>query len=244
MAQHKPGTLDNKKDAKHLQLEKEPPPQDPALENYGIYAENSPTPEMGEPVSTKLPLALEKGDRIAFIGNTLTERAGQFGYFESMVYQAHPELELTIRNFSWSADEITLQPRPDNFASVAQHLTREGIDVVFAAFGFNESFRGEDGLSDFRDELAVYLQNLKASLFNGETGPRVVLISPIASENIEGVPAADENNDRIELYVQAMSEVAAAEEVGFADVFRATRTALDDPDTSLTINGVHLNAAG
>ena len=189
-------------------------------------------------------MKLEKDDRIALVGNTLLDRGGQFGFFESMLYQTYPELELTIRNFAWSADEVDLQPRPDNFATVPQHLTREKIDVIFAAFGYNESFGGEEKIDEFKDRLRAYLEDIKTSAFNGETGPRIVLISPVANENTEKVAAADMNNDRIALYVKAMGEVAAEQKVGFADVFNATRTAMDDPDTQLTINGAHMTAEG
>ncbi|MEM9282938.1 MAG: PVC-type heme-binding CxxCH protein [Verrucomicrobiota bacterium] len=238
------GNPSRKEDAKNVKTGKPEPDADPALEQYGIYAESAPTPNPVEPVVTELPLKLEAGDRIAFVGNTLLDRGGSFGFFESMIYQTFPELDLVIRNFSWSADEIDLQPRPDNFATVPQHLTREKTDVVFAAFGFNESFAGEEGLVEFKERLRTYLTEMQSSGFNGETGPRFVLISPIANENREGVPAADLNNERISLYVDAMAEVAAEVGIGFADVFDATRTAMDDPSTDLTINGAHLTSEG
>jgi len=149
-----------------------------------------------------------------------------------------------IRNFAWSADEVDLQPRPDNFATVSQHLAREKIDVVFAAFGFNESFGGKERIGEFRARLAAYLDDLRTSSFNGETPARVVLVSPTANENIPGVPAADLNNGRLALYTSAMAEIAANKGVAFADVFAGTRDALADPDSTLTINGVHFTAEG
>ena len=235
---------ENNLDAKHQTVVKPAPPQDPALARYGIFAESAPNPDPVEAMTTKLPLVLKKGDRIAFVGNTLLDRAGQFGFLESMIYQSHPELDLVIRNFAWSADEVDLQPRPDNFATASQHLTREKIDIVFAAFGFNESFKGEEGIGPFKERLRIYLQGLKKSAFNGKTGPQIVLISPVAGENTARVPAADHNNKRVALYTGAMAEIAAAEQVGFVDVFTATATAMADPATDLTINGVHLNEDG
>lgn len=234
----------NTKDAKHTETGKPEPPKDPELEKFGIYAENAPNPEKTDPATTSLPLELEKGDRIAFIGNTLFDRAQNFGWFESYLYLAHPEHDLVIRNFAWSADEIDLQPRPDNFATVKQHLTREKIDVIFAAFGYNESFAGLEAIESFKGRLTTWLIDLKTSAFNGETGPRIVLVSPIANENIEGVPAADLNNDRLAAYTEAMREVAAEQEVGFVNVFEQTRSAMDAADQDFTINGAHLNEQG
>ena len=71
-----------------------------------------------------------------------------------------------------------------------------------------------------------------------------MLISPVAGENTDGVPAADLNDERVALYTESMAEIAAAEQVGFVDVFTATATAMADPATDLTINGVHLNEDG
>lgn len=222
----------NPADAKNQSTGKEAPPADPALAKYGIYAESAPFPVKGEAVVTTLPLTLEKGDRIAFVGNGLLEQAGRYGILEAVLYQAHPDLDLVIRNFAWSGDEVDLQPRPDNFATVAQHLAREKIDVVFACFGFNESFGGAEKLGEFKERLAKYLQELKTSAFNGKTGPRIVLISPVA---VEGADAATVSN--LESYTRAMIEVAAREGVAFSNALSPLGSGPSD-------NGVHLNEAG
>ena len=233
-----------KKDAKSVASNKLKPPQDPELANYGIYEKTAPTPSKTDPVATTLPLSLKKEARIAFVGNTLLDRGQDYAYFESMLVQAHPEHDLVIRNFAWSADEVDLQPRPDNFATVAQHLTREKIDVIFAAFGYNESFAGIDHLASFKERLSTWITETKCSAFNGETGPQIVLLSPIANENTAAVKAADMNNDRLAAYTQAMLEVATEHQVGFANLFEASRQAMAPANTDITINGAHLNAPG
>lgn len=258
----------NLKDAKNVTIDKPAPPEDPALADYAIYAAEAPNPKKVEPFASELPLKLNKGDRIAFIGNTLLDRAQEFAHFESYLHLAHPEHELVIRNFSWSADEIDLQPRPDNFATVDQHLTREKIDVIFAAFGYNESFAGIDEVESFKARLATWLIDVKTNAYNGKTAAKIVLLSPIANENyyrppapiktgkkgaeivIEEadkgalVPAADLNNDRIAAYTEAMKEVAGAEGVAFIDLFTPTLAAIEHGETTLTINGAHLNDEG
>jgi len=231
-------------DAKNTQTGKKPPVKDPELARYAIFEKSAPRPEAAEPVRTALPLKLEKGARIAFIGNTLLDRAQHFGHFESALQQAHPKAELVVRNLTWAADQLGTEPRPANFADVEQHLTIAKADVIFAAYGFNESFAGESGLPEFRHKLTTYVAGLKAKAFNGEGGPRIVLVSPIANENVKGVAAADRNNKNIAAYTKVMREVAAAQGVGFADVFTATETAMDSGGSDLTINGCHLNEAG
>jgi len=130
-------------------------------QRYGIYAQTAPRPEAATPVTTRLPLELQRGDRIVVIGNTLAERSQGFGQFEAMLQQAYPQLELVVRYLSWSGDEIGLQPRPDNFADTEQHLLHERADVVVAMFGFNESFAGEAGLGAFEERLREWLKTLR-----------------------------------------------------------------------------------
>ena len=231
-------------DAKNTQTGKKPPFKDPELARYAIFEKSAPRPEATEPVRTVLPLKLGKGARIAFIGNTLLDRAQHFGHFEAALQQAHPNAELVVRNLTWAADQLGTEPRPANFADVEQHLTIAKADVIFAAYGFNESFAGESGLPEFRQKLSTYVAGLKAKAFNGEGGPRIVLVSPIANENVKGVAAADRNNKNIAAYTKVMREVAAAQGVGFADVFKATESAMASGGTDLTINGCHLNEAG
>ncbi|MEM7602053.1 MAG: PVC-type heme-binding CxxCH protein, partial [Verrucomicrobiota bacterium] len=234
----------NEEDGKNRQSGLPEPEQDVSLAAFGIYADEAPLPEEAEPLETNLPLKLAPGTRIAFIGNTLFERAQDFAWFEAMLQQAHPDHRLVIRNFAWSADEVDLQPRPDNFATVFQHLTRERIDLIFAAYGFNESFAGESGLETFRDKLTNYIERLRTSAFNGESGPQIILVSPIGNEDLPDIPAATLNQENLAAYTNVMREVAEANKVGFADVFSVTSSALADPDSRMTINGVHLTEAG
>ena len=131
-----------------------------------------------------------------------------------------------------------------NFADLRQHLKHERADVILAAFGFNESFAGPTGLDSFEQSLRSYIEDLRTSAFNGETAPAIVLLSPIASENIQGVAAADMNNANLAAYAEIMQRVAEDLEIGFIDVFQPSRIAMQSPGNDLTINGVHLNESG
>lgn len=231
-------------DAKAQRSGKARPAEDPALAEFGIFAKSAPNPAKVAAAETRLPLTLGKGARVALVGNTLLDRAQWFGNLEAMVQLAHPREEVVVRHFAWSADEPDLQPRPDNFATVPQHLTREKMDVVVAAFGFNESFGGDEKIPEFKTRLAKWVAETKTSAFNGVSAPRVVLLSPIANENVPGVAAADLNNQRLAAYTSAMKEVADSEKVGFVDLFHATLPVFAEADSTFTINGVHLNAEG
>ena len=218
--------------------------QDVDFSKYAMFAKTAKRAEAADPVDTRLPLKLEKGVRIGLVGNTLFDRMHEFGHLEALLQQAHPENELVLRNLSWAADEVDLQPRPANFADADQHLTAMKADVVLAAFGYNESFAGREGLPAFRERLTKYLEDIKAKAFNGKSAARVVLVSPIANENVKGVAAADRNNGNIKAYLKVMEEVAAEQKVGFVDAFTATEKAMASPGNDLTMNGAHLNEKG
>lgn len=228
------------KDARNEKTGEEAPEEDPYLEAYAIYGETAPRAKETKSVETSLPLSLSEGERIVLIGNTLFDRDRLFGYFESLIHQTHPEEKLTVRTLAWAADEVDLQPRPDNFGDLDQHLTAQKADVIFAAFGYNESFAGIGAIPEFKRRLRAFIRHTTSRAYNGRSGPRLVLVSPIANENVEGVAAADLNNSRIAAYVEAMAKVASEEKVGFIDVFEGTRIAMENPRTDMTFNGAHL----
>ncbi len=161
------------RDGKHEKTGKKAPPNDPEFAQYAIYGDSAPRAENTSPRETSLPLRLEKGDSVVFIGNTLFDRDRLFGYFESLIHQTHPEKELRIRILAWAADEVDLQPRPDNFGDLDQHLTAQQADVIFAAFGYNESFAGIEALPAFRERLRGFIQRTVSRAYNGSTDPRV-----------------------------------------------------------------------
>lgn len=216
-----------------------PPPQNSSFKAYLLDEKSAAVPQRVLPRDTTLPLRLEKGDHIVFIGHTLFDRGAQYPYFEAMLQKAHPDEHLVIRTLAWSADAVDLMPRPENFGTLEQHLTAQKADVIFAAFGFNESFAGEQKLPSFKHHLTLLLQDLKAHAYNGRCAPRVVLVSPTANENVPNIPAADLNNDRLAVYTRAMRDVAAAQKIGFVDLFEPTSTA-----AGLTFNGVHYEDKG
>ena len=231
-------------DAKNTKTKNAEPFADPDLAQYGIYQNKAPRPTTVAAATTSLPLQLAPGQRIALIGNTLLDRARHFGHLEAMLHTQHPQHHLVVRHLAWSADTPDLQPRPDNFADLEQHLTHEKIDVIIAAFGFNESFAGPDGLNAFRQSLSALVKKLTTRAYNGKTAPQVILLSPIANENIDHIPAADRNNANLALYSEAIQAVAKQHRVAFADVFTPSRAALRSLGNDLTINGVHLNDQG
>jgi glucose/arabinose dehydrogenase/lysophospholipase L1-like esterase len=206
---------------------------------------------------------LRPGDHISIIGNTLAERMQYDGWLETLLHARFPDHRLVIRNLGFSGDEIATRLRSKNFGTPDEWLsgraepiggyeenrfegTRVRTDVLFAFFGYNESYAGEEGLDAFRKELAGWLAHTLAQHYNGTTPPRVVLFSPIAHEDLGNpdLPDGRENNARLERYTRAMGEVAKAHGVTFVDLFTPSRALYASEPAPLTINGVHLNADG
>lgn len=232
------------KDAKGVKLDLKAPPKDPELARYYLNRKTSSRAAKADPVETTLPLKLEKGNRICFIGNLLLDAERRYGHLETLMHQLYPEHELTFRNLAWPADEIDLMPRPDNFADLDQHLTYLKADVIIAAFGYNESFAGEEGLADFERRLEVFLSDLKSKAYNGKGAPKLVLLSPVRCHNIPGLKAGDLNNLRISTYVEAMKKAAEKNRIGFVDLFSPERPLDEKAAARLASDGCQRTLAG
>ncbi|HXG08752.1 MAG TPA: PVC-type heme-binding CxxCH protein [Gemmataceae bacterium] len=229
------------------------------------------TPFRAAAVQPVAKLEIRPGDHICIIGNTLAERMQHDGWLETMLHSRFPKHELVIRNLGFSGDELTIRLRSMDFGTPDQwlagsapvpqprklanpsavranrfELTNTKADVIFAFFGYNESFAGPAGLDKFKKDLDAFIKHTLSQKYNGKSAPRLVLFSPIAHENLgdRNLPDGSENNKRIELYTAAMAEVARANQVPFVDLYRPTRQLYAATKSHLTINGVHLNEQG
>src|SRR5437660_9240831 len=128
------------------------------------------------------PLALEQGDHICLIGNTLADRMQHDGWLETLLQTRFPSLQLVLRDLGFSGDELTLRLRSAMFGSPDEWLTKEKADVVLAFFGYNESFAGQAGLARFKKDLDDFVKHTRSQRYNGKTAPRLILFSPIAHE--------------------------------------------------------------
>ena len=120
-------------------------------------------------------LTLEKGDNIAFVGSGFADRQQHHGHFETLIHQAFPNHQLVVRNLGFAGDEVGVKPhRSDEVAGLDYFLnmkpgaltTKVGktevtyhagahfhANVIFAYWGFNESFAGPAGLETFTLEF-------------------------------------------------------------------------------------------
>jgi glucose/arabinose dehydrogenase len=207
--------------------------------------------------------ALQPNDNICIIGNTLGERLQYDGWLETMLQARFPKHQLVFRNLAFSGDEVATRLRSKNFGTPDEWLsglaapiggyednrlagTNTNADVVFAFFGYNESYAGQAGLDGFKKELGDWLTHTLAQKYNGKSAARVVVFSPIAHEDLGNpdLPDGKQNNTRLELYTKAMGEVAAAKNVTFVDLFAPSLKLYTENKAPLTIQGIHLNGEG
>jgi glucose/arabinose dehydrogenase len=198
------------------------------------------------PAAEPARLELRQGDRVIVIGNTLAERMQYFGHFETLLHGRFPEHELVVHNLGWSADELRLRPRQQHFRDHGHTLHDERPDVLIAAFGFNESFAGPAGLAGFRRDLEQFIRDSTTTRYNGKEPPRLVLLSPVAHEDLKNPHIVDarKNNVNIKLYTDAMAELAQKHGVVFVDLFEPTMRLYAAAESPLTINGIHLSDRG
>jgi len=127
--------------------------------------------------------------------------------------------------------------------------TNTKADVIFAFYGYNESWAGEAGLPQFKQNVDGFIKQTLGQKYNGKSAPRLVLFSPIVHEFIPSDPnlpskaEVDASNVRLKAYSAAMGEVAKANGVLFVDLFFNTEL-WARRGRRLTINGVHQNDFG
>ncbi|HSF44529.1 MAG TPA: PVC-type heme-binding CxxCH protein [Chitinophagaceae bacterium] len=217
-------------------------------------------------------LKLKKGSHIILLGGNLGSRMTDFGFFETELHLRYPDSLLYIRNMCdggntpgfrphsarptpWAfpgaerfQTELAESPRSEGFNETPdQWLTNHKADIIIAFFGYSESFQGKSGLENFKAEMDAFVKHTLSQKYNTVSAPQLVLVSPIAFEDLSGkfdLPNGNLENQNLRAYADAIKEVAAKNKVPFVDAFSATKMWLDDPDTDLTIDGAQLSESG
>ena len=169
----------------------------------------------------------EKGDKVCLIGNSLPDRFNHDGWFETVLQSELKGQEILFRNLGFTGDTVKERPRNQGFPSPETYLKLCEADAIFVFFGYNESFKGEQGLESFMNDLSGMIDNYKKLKPNGKSEPRFVLFSPIAHENLNSpnLPDGEANNVRLAQYTKAIQAVAEKNGAGFVDLFNTTKAA-------------------
>ncbi len=201
------------------------------------------------PAFAQQKFELKAGDHIALLGNALADRMQHSGWLESAIQQKFADKQLVFRNLAVAGDEVGTWHRSEEFGSRDAWLTWTATDVIFAFYGFNESFAGYDGVAKFKENLEKFIKDSAKQNYGGHGAPRIVLFSPVAAERHRDTNFADpkEINDRLLTYVAAMADVAKANGVQFVDLYAPSQQLYKEAASlgkSLTSNGLHLTEEG
>ncbi len=197
-------------------------------------------------VCAETPAAIQPGDRIAVVGNTFADQLRNHGYLETLLLRTFEDDPVSLRNLGWAGDTLTVRDRPTNFPTETSTLTDHETDLIIACFGMSESFAGDSGLEDFKKDLKAFIKSHQGTSYNDESHVRLILVSPIAYENLGNLTPNWENRNRdLKSYSQAMMNVAREEVIPYVDLFNPTSNFFEDEAGSqFTTNGIHLNELG
>jgi mono/diheme cytochrome c family protein/glucose/arabinose dehydrogenase len=208
---------------------------------------------------------------IALLGNGLGDRMQHDSYFETLLHMRYPDKELTVRNLCFPGDTAAYRPRAgrnsqwafpgaEKFRPEFKPHRGNGIepspdewlkickpDTILAFFGYNESFDGPAGLEKFTGELEAWIAHTRTQNYNDKSAPAIVLVSPIAFENLSAVldlPDGVKENANLALYTDAMRKVAEKTKVGFVDLFNPSKAIAEKTAAPITSNGFLPNDEG
>lgn len=220
----------------------------------------------------KPAINVQKGSHIVLIGNNLPSRMMHYGHFETELQLRYPDSLLFVRNMGDGGNTPGFRPHSSrespwafpgakdfhtelaensgsqgHFPSPDEWLTQLKADVIIAFFGYNESFQGEAGLDNFRAELNAFVEHTLSQPYNGALPPQLALVSPTAFEDLSDrydLPNGKQENKNLQLYTEAIHQVATHNNVPFVDVFTPSQQWYAESEEPLTIDGFQLNDGG
>lgn len=235
-------------------------------DNSGDGASHAPEvdPLATEKVRSQSVAAPSEGERIVFLGNGLAERDAYYGTFETELHLRFPERNLFFRNMARPGDTPGFRPHPSRvsqwafpgaeqfhpdklihhgkgfFPTPDQWLTFLKADTVVAFFGYNESFEGAEKVANYQAELEAFARHTLTRAYNGKEAPRLVLVSPIAYENLsdrQDLPNGEKENSALALYAAAMEAVAKKHGLTYIDLFHPTQKLYETTEEPFTVGG-------
>ena len=224
-------------------------------------AVNPPAATVARPQTVAAP---SPGERVVFIGNGFAERDTYYGRLETELQLRFPAQGLILRNMGRSGDTPAFRPHPARpsqwafpgaekfhpeyaqhngkgfFSTPDQWLHHLKADTIVAFFGYNESFDGPGRVANYEAEIDAFVAHTLSKAYNGQAAPRLVLVSPIAFEDLSkqrDLPDGKAENANLELYTAAMERVARKRGLTFIDLFHPTLAVYGQTKTPYTING-------
>ncbi|MBX3111568.1 MAG: SGNH/GDSL hydrolase family protein [Fimbriimonadaceae bacterium] len=193
------------------------------------------------------PVVLHKGDRLAVIGDSITEQKLYSRFIEEYLTLCRPDLGVEVRQLGWSGETAT------GFANrMQQDCLQFRPTVATTCYGMNDhGYRKyEKSIGDlYRTKMSQILDAF------AKAGVRVVVGSPgIVGKKpgwVKGGGSIEDMNDGLAHLHNIGLELAMKRKLGFAEVYQAMVTLRDkakavygDKLEASGADGVHPGAAG
>jgi GDSL-like lipase/acylhydrolase family protein len=180
---------------------------------------------------------IRNGDRVVFLGDSITEQRLYTTYIEAYALTRHPDWSLSFRNVGWGGDTSWLRQRfhPDEkklFAAdpaaqqsmvedaVGRGLARDVLPLkptlATIKFGMNDH-----AYQPFREDIFKAYVRSQGELAKELTaaGARVVFLTPQPIEEKRADPDQDARNQSLRKFSDGLKEVAAKTHADFVDQF-------------------------
>lgn len=180
---------------------------------------------------------IRDGDRVVFLGDSITEQRLYTTYIEAYALTRHPTWKLTFRNVGWGGDTSWLRQRshPDEkqlFAadeasqqkmvedSVGRGLGRDVLPLkptfVTIKFGMNDH-----SYQPFREDIfrAYVRSQTEIAKVLGTNGARVAFLTPQPIEDKRPDPDKDVRNQSLRQFSDGLKDVAAKSSAAYVDQF-------------------------
>jgi len=188
---------------------------------------------------------LRKNERIAFLGDSITQAGARRGGYVTLIRQAieqhKPDLNVTIIGAGISGHKV-----PNLQARLDRDVIAKKATAVFVYIGINDVWHSLHKRGTPKDQYEAGLRDIIGRLTT--SGATVILATPsVIGEKPDGANPLDK---MLEEYAAISRKVAAETNVHLCDLRKAFGEHLkqNNPDKKprgiLTGDGVHLNAAG
>ncbi len=184
-------------------------------------------------------LLIKPGDKVLFMGDSITAGGGFLRLTAYVLKTAYPELNLPqFINVGIGGQKAeNMEPHLENDLKKADKPA-----WVFISVGINDVWHRVTQPHD-PAVLATYRENVAKMVDRAQAGgAKVVLLAPTV---IQEDPASEGNN-RLKMYVDAMKSVAAEKKCGFTDLHAMFLQAIAKKPAGLklTTDGVHMGPYG
>src|SRR6266404_2280811 len=180
---------------------------------------------------------IHDGDRVVFLGDSITEQRLYTTYIEAYALTRHPKWNLIFRNVGWggdtswlrqrahpgekelfAADEATQQKMVED--SVGKGLRRDVLPLkptfVTVKFGMNDH-----SYQPFREDIfrAYVRSQSEIAKILKEHGARVAFLTPQPIEDKRADPDKDARNESLRKFSDGLKEVCSKQGATFVDQF-------------------------